>query len=489
MGADGCAQAVLQLQDQHIGYRKDKSSDNLDARLHIDKDVAQALRAINVLQESIHGASSSSAQRARAAACLSLAKQCIQEAVKERNGDAEHDQQMGHVDVQQAIDERMVTSTLPTKLVVGATRLATPSPPSPAIAIARTAPSVVKSSNRSKGAPRPASPSRRYKLRERPTRALGDVHALLPLGFRSGVWRSVPRREGVWPGGRLLITEVFGNDVQSPRLHESMSHVSASEIHALTAAAEALYRERLPGLNVIQQTQGGSKYDFVVDSLMHSDGAVTAVLQVGVAELKSAYVDSGDEASVAGAITLRVRRSNSSAALDRPLGEAEESMNECIDCGRVDCNCRCGAYKELTSEQAYGEVLACAVSTKHVRCGIGRLLVAWATLNAQVEGLRFLLVSASTDVVDFWERLGFGTPPTYCQGPCRELQRDFDDSVVLHLELPHPIHNAGQHGRSDADESKLNAAIEALHPRSRSRSTGKKRARPNAIGGGQELDS
>lgn len=312
-----------------------------------------------------------------------------------------------------------------------------------------------------------ATPPRRYALRERRVRTPFDSRPP-PLGFRAGVSRPVPRREGGWPGGRLLITEVCGGAGRAAAARDSLPGTVAAEAESLTAAAEALYRERLPGLSVIQETQGGSKYDFVVDSMMHSAGAVTAVLQAGVADRHSAYVDGGDEASVVGAITLRVRTAPGRASPDGQSG------SPCLDCGMADCDGGCAdAGRAADGDGCYGEVLACAVSCRHMRTGVGRLLVAWATANAAAEGLRFLLVSASTDVVRFWERLGFGSPPTQCAEACRGLQQEFDGSVVLHLQVPAALGAAGCD--LQVDESPLADAMAAL--RSRSRAAGHKRVR------------
>jgi GNAT superfamily N-acetyltransferase len=271
-------------------------------------------------------------------------------------------------------------------------------------------------------------------------------------------------------GGRLLITEVFGGAGPAILARDSLPGTAAAEAESLTAAAEALYRERLPGLSVIQETQGGSKYDFVVDSMMRTTGAVTAVLQAGVADRHSAYVDGGDEATVVGAITLRVRSAPSRASTD---GQSE---SQCFDCGMANCDGGCadvGRPRAAGGDARYGEVLACAVSYHHTRSGVGRLLVAWATANAAAEGLRFLLVSASTDVVRFWERLGFGLPPAHCAEACRGLQGEFEGSVVLHREVPAAVGAAGSHPQ--VDESPLIDAMAAL--RSRSRAAGHKRVR------------
>ena len=115
----------------------------------------------------------------------------------------------------------------------------------------------------------------------------------------------------------------------------------------------------------------------------------------------------------------------------------------------------------LTHESAapcrYAELLACAVEKRHARRGIGRLLVAWAKLHAAAEGLRFLLVSASTDVVEYWRGLGFDHPPARLRQVCHELKLEFDDSEVLHLQLP----SAG----GGALEAELGEAIARLRAR------------------------
>ncbi|EOD40081.1 hypothetical protein EMIHUDRAFT_260266, partial [Emiliania huxleyi CCMP1516] len=105
----------------------------------------------------------------------------------------------------------------------------------------------------------------------------------------------------------------------------------------------------------------------------------------------------------------------------------------------------------------YAELLACAVEKRHARRGIGRLLVAWAKLHAAAEGLRFLLVSASTDVVEYWRGLGFDHPPARLRQVCHELKLEFDDSEVLHLQLP----SAG----GGALEAELGEAIARLRAR------------------------
>jgi GNAT superfamily N-acetyltransferase len=269
-----------------------------------------------------------------------------------------------------------------------------------------------------------ASSPRRYFLRERRS---FDARPP-PLGFCCGVWRAVPRREG-WVGGRLIITESIGGPTLTAR--ESLPG-AAAEAESLTAAAEALYRARLPGLSVIQETQGGSRSDFVLDSITHSAGAVTSVLQTCAGEGHSAYVDGGDEATLAGAITLRVRSGRFPPAAAYP---ASESL--CFDCGMADCDGGCADLGRQTGggcdgdfadtrrpaggQARYGEVLACAVNSRHARGGVGRLLVAWATANAAAEGLSFLLVSASTDVVCFWEKLGWRAARALCRG-VREAQ-------------------------------------------------------------------
>jgi len=467
----GAAQAAAarpscQATQHALGAGASQAGQSLETLLFEARQALGQLRA--VLQPALAGVDRSCVDRSSssAEAHLSAAERCILEAVKEVAGSwyAQGPSWPGEALVGAAAPTRQGDAEAGPGAADTAVRASGTGPPGANGAAAALGGDTGDAAARPAGG---TTSPRRYTLRERRARPepTGDS---LALGFRCGVARSVPRQEGGWEGGRLFISEVFGPDSRALEPAASAC-VNPDEADALTSAAEALYRGRLPGLNVIQETQGGSRYDFVVDSLMHSAGAVTAVLQVGVSE-RSAYVDGGEDESVAGAITLRVRRAGHVRWSRGGVASGEsEGQSLCMDCGEPGCDGSCGG---AAGGPDYGEVLACAVSKRHARCGIGRLLVAWAKLNAHAEGLRFLLVSASTDVVGFWEGLGFGEAPAHCAAACGELHRDFDGSVVLYMELP-------ADAQGGEVEEELAGAVAGLRARS-SRAAGHKRPRQAA---------
>ena len=168
----------------------------------------------------------------------------------------------------------------------------------------------------------------------------------------------------------------------------------------LLSDAELLYRERLPGLSVMMESQlSGCTRDFVSEKLIGATGAVTAVYIPSPPEAALSSICEADS-QVMGAITFKV-------------------------CGRKDShNCH----------GSFAEILTCAAAKK--RCGVGRLLVSWTMLAACTLGVDFVLVSAGADVLNFWERMGFVDPCSAGASPevvraSTGLQGQFDGARVL----------------------------------------------------------